>query len=192
MNRRLDLLHSPRVTEPTRAVLRERLDGQSAVAAAAPRLLDAGAFGLLCVVVDRLVPQGPAGPRVPVAAIIDAGAAEGVGDGWRYDVLPPDDVALQRGLVLLDQESHRRHGKAFVDADAAAQDALLHAVQAGEVDWPGLDAARWFEELLAAAAIAFVADPRTLGLMHFDGLAFLPLQTADDIALDAPPAEDRP
>ena len=64
------------------------------------------------------------------------------------------------GLDALDAEAHQRANTAFADLDAAAQDALLAAVEAGAVQapWP-VDPAAFFATLAEHVIEAYYSDP---------------------------------
>jgi hypothetical protein len=71
--------------------------------------------------------------------------------------LPP---LYAQGLAALDAEAQLRGGAPFAALDAAAQDELLAAVEAGAVraPWP-LDAAAFFSMLAAHVVEAYYSDP---------------------------------
>lgn len=167
------LLDGQHVTEPTRAALRLRLaDG-----AAAPRYFDADALATLVAVCARLVPQPERRQPIDLAATIDARLAEGRGDGWRYAALPPDGEAYRRGLGAIDESATAMFGAPYAALDAARQDAVLLAVQRGEVaggGWHALPAARFFEELLTEAVAAYYSHPLAQEEIGYVGMADAP------------------
>ena len=116
-----------------------------------------------------------------VAAAVDDRLARGVGDGWRYDALPPDRDALAQSLAALDAAARAAHEQPFAALGAAAQDELLGTWQRGTTA-PALA----FEELLAECVECHVADPRTQLALGFDGMA----DGEPDVVLDAMPNED--
>ena len=137
------LLESDLVTEPTRNALRARLlePDQQRV------FFTEREFALLEAVSSRLIPQ----LHISLAAQIDARLFKGEGKGWRFDSLPPDFEMYQLGLRGLEAFAQTRHGSSFVGLPPLEMDALLLAVQCGEVSggvWETLPAARFFEELL--------------------------------------------
>jgi hypothetical protein len=176
------LLATDHVSARTRSVLRERL---SAPAASAPRFFDPAAFATLRAVCARLVPQPDRADPIDLAGAIDRRLADGSGNGWRYDDLPPDGDAYRLGLAGLDEAAAARHGGPFVAIGPAAQDAILGAVQRGEVAggaWERVPPRRFFEEVLADAAEVYYAHPLAQEEIGYVGMADLPGWT--EVGLD--------
>ena len=124
---------------------------------------------------DRIVPQPPTRPPVPLAAMVDAKLFEDRGDGYRDHRLPPLREAWQRGLRAIDAEARRRHNVGFHTLDAAEQDALLRAAQQGKIDdaaWDGMDRAIFFaKRLLPDIVTAYYAHPTAWNEIGFGGPA---------------------
>lgn len=168
------LIESDAVTAPTRAALLARLD---APAPGAPRFLDAGAFATLAAACARLLRPAHEGAPLAVAAGIDARLADGEGNGWRYDALPPDGEAYRLGLRGLDEAARAAGSASFAALDGERQDAILAAVQRGDVAggvWPALPAARWFEEWLAETCELHYAHPLAQERIGYAGMADAP------------------
>lgn len=172
----LDVIESRRVSAPTRRALEGRL-------ARTPRdykptCISPEAFAILERVLSRLFPDdengAPGANELSLAARIEKQRAGGRGNGWRYASLPPDAQALAEGLARLDNSAQHRHRRHFVELTEDRADALLHRIQNGEERWDGMDASRWFEEILADATEIFVSHPETLEAMSFDGFADQP------------------
>ena len=137
------LLESDLVTEPTRNALRARLLEPNPQRV----FFTECEFALLEAVSARLIPQ----LYGSLAAQIDARLHNGEGKGWRFDALPPDGAMYQLGLRGINELARTRHGSSFAELAPLEMDALLGAVQRGEVSrgvWETLPAARFFEELL--------------------------------------------
>ena len=168
----LKLIQSDRVTSRTREALLDRahLSRPEYV----PRSISHESFAVLQAVARRLIPQKETEDFIDIATALDSRKAAGSCDGWRYASMPPDAIALRLGLQLLESTAQLQHGAAFTSLDGARQDALLGQAQKGELPWPGLDARRWFEDLLAEATEIYVSHPTTLAAMGFSGIAFLP------------------
>ena len=168
----LALIRSDRVSARTRAALLDR--SQPDDSGYQPRAISAAHLAVLRAVTGRVVPQpGPA--RIDLAARIDRELATGRGDGWRFDILPPDAEAFRAGLDTLDAAAEARHGAGFAQLDAARQDAMLEAVAAGKSPGGALDPAqmqRWFEDARAEAVRAYVAHPATLAAMGYSGIGY--------------------
>ena len=164
------LLRTEAVTEPTRKALERRL---AAPAVTVPRFLDAAGFATLQAVCARLLP----GAGIDVAGPIDARLAEGAGDGWRYDALPPDQDAYRAGMAGFDEVAHAMFGRGFASLPSADQDEVVQAVQDGSppgAAWERLPAARFFEELLAEATEVHFAHPLAQERIGYAGMADAP------------------
>ena len=170
-----DLLPSAHVSAATRAVLTQRLAETGA--AYAPQFLAPETFRLLEVVAARLFPQPERPVPIPLAPSVDQRLAEGRADGWRYDALPPDREALRLGLGGIREIAQALFQTDFMTLAPAQQDAVLHALAAGNPPgptWETLDAGRFFEELLAELAETYYAHPLAQEEIGYAGLADLP------------------
>ncbi len=169
----VEILQSSRVSAPTRRVLEQRLAGPPA--GYKPTCITPEAFQILERVLGRLLPDdengAPGANELSLAARLERQRAAGHGNGWRYASLPPDAQALALGLTRLDESAQHRHRRHFLELTEDRADALLHRVQNGEEKWEGLDASRWFEEILADATELFVSHPAAMDAMGFDGFA---------------------
>ena len=167
------LVDSEHVTAPTRAALQARLAGPGV---AHPDVLG-DCVELLAAVCARLVPQDDREPLVDVAGTIHARLATGIGDGWRYADLPPDDAAWRRGLDGIDETARAMFGGGFTGLPSDDRDTVLRAVQAGSPAgeaWRALPAARFFEMLLAAVVETFYAHPLAQEEIGYAGMADAP------------------
>jgi hypothetical protein len=127
-------------------------------------------------VCDRIVPQTVARPRpVPLAAMIDKKMHDNAGDGYRYAELPPMREAWRRGLAAFDVEAKSRFGRRFHDLGLLEQDAILIAVQNGDVSesaWHGLPPKRFFKRrILHDIVSAYYAHPSAWNEIGFGGPA---------------------
>lgn len=118
-------------------------------------------FAALRATLQRLIPQAEDEEFVDIAMVLDSRRALGSGDGWRYANMPSDAFALVLDLEFLETAAQAQHAAAFTSLDPADQDALLDRVQKGGLTWPGLDARRWFEDLLAEAMEIYVLHRRS-------------------------------
>jgi len=148
-----EFLLSDRVAPKTRQILAERLIPPPIP----PDILTPLQLETLRAALDRIIPQPP--PALDLAAPIVAQLASGVGDGWRYDVLPPDRTAYREALDRLAAAN-------FLTLTPAAQDATLASLAAD----PGSPDARWFEDLRAAAVTRWIAHPATLARIGYSGV----------------------
>jgi len=162
------------VREPTRRALQARLDGGSP---GSPLFFEEAAFADLEAVCERLIPQPDRADPIPLAAAIDARLAEGRGDGWRYDALPQDGEAHRRGLAGLNETSNIVFGANFRTLGGAEQDRVLEAIQREQAPgdtWRTLNAARFFEDLLAEVVEAYYAHPLAQEEIGYVGMADAP------------------
>lgn len=166
----LDKWSTPSFNDVTRGVLRERL-----YRVPERRFFTEAEFALLEALCARLVPQDDRETPVPIAPWIDADLAEGRGEGFRRPDTPPAAEAWRKGLAGIEAEARARRGHPFAALDAADQDALLHAVQSGEVDpqgFGGVDPAHFFTQvLLKAAAGVYYSHPDAWSEIGFGGPA---------------------
>ncbi len=168
----LNLIKSDRVGVRTREVLLDRMnaEGQGAV----PKIETGIDVALLRAVVDRLIPRDPGEGNIEIASVLASQSQANLGDGWRFADMPPDRMALELGLRLLDDMARHENGASFAALQPAGQDALLCRVASGAAGWTELDARHWFEDLLAQATEIYVSQPATLAQLGFSGIAFLP------------------
>ena len=149
----VEFLDGERVSEPTKAVLRARMDGPPVT----DGLLNAAQQRTLRAMLARVVPQVK-GEEIDLVGFVLARLATGKGDGWRYAVLPEDAQAYREGLDRLIE-------KGFEEMDVEQQDTVLSklAAKAGSVD------ARWFEEVRGDAVTAYAGHPATLARWGYSG-----------------------
>jgi len=165
------LLETDMVTPPTRAALTERLNKEPI---AVPRFFDEATFATLRAVCSRLIPQPDRVQPIDLAGPIDGRLAQGEGDGWRYDQMPPDGEAHRRGLQALDESARLLCGASFAELDDRRQDEMLLLVQRDAVSgglWETMQASRFFEELLAGATESYYSHPLAQEEIGYVGMA---------------------
>lgn len=170
------LLNTEHVSPATRAALQARL-AAPAEADYAPQFFAPETYALLRAVAARLLPQPERAVPIPLVPEIDRRLAEGGSDGWRYDSLPPDREAFRLGLGGISATALALFEADFEMLDAEKQDAVLHAVAAGNppgATWAELPAGRFFEELLAELTIIYYAHPLAQEEIGYVGMADLP------------------
>lgn len=157
------------LTLPTRQALESRLALPSSTE---PKALSPEAFAILIAVCERLRPPYNRPTALEIALGVDARIGND-SDGWRYDALPPDVEAHERGLRALDAEAKVVFGRPFADLDDRADD-LIRKAQKGEVsapEWEGVPPVRFFEELLAGMAVYVYSRPWAQDAMGYVGYA---------------------
>lgn len=167
------LLDTDHVTGVTRDVLQSRLAALTAPATPT-RFFDTQTFQALRAACARLIPQSDRSCLVDLARQIDQRLADGDGNGWRYDSLPPDGEAYRRGLRGLDESADALFGQAFTALDGPRQDQVLAAVQRGDAPgeiWATMPPDRFFEELLAELCEWYYSDPLSQEEIGYVGMA---------------------
>ena len=165
------LIESDLVTPPTRRALGERL---RRIPFVNPRFFDQQAFAVLQAACDQLVPQPERERPIDLARELDRRLSDGAGDGWRYAKMPPDREMHLKGAAGLDQTSNAMFGAAFAGLPGAERDAVLRKVQSGKAEgqlWAEMDAACYFEELLALVVDIYYAHPLALEEIGYVGMA---------------------
>jgi hypothetical protein len=119
---------------------------------------------VLDAVVARLIPQPDrtAAQKVPITPWIDQMLAQDDTDGFRKGQMPWDQDVWRQALVGVDQTSHARYSRRFVDLQPDQQDAVLSAVQSGEAEgevWRSLKADAVFEKVVQQVASTYYAHP---------------------------------
>jgi len=161
------LLASDRLTAPTRAALRARMDRRYGE----PLLFDEVQMQTLAAASARLIPAPDLADAVDLAGALDAALAQGEGDGWRYADAPSDSRLHTLGLDALNAAALARFASSFRDLSPERQDALLSSAASGELESAGIDAALWFEELLCALVELHYAHPLVQVSIGYDGMA---------------------
>ena len=172
------LLPTSHVSEATRAALQSRLDASSAYE---PRFFAPETFALLETVAACLFPQ-PDRPDRPIALApaVDQRLTEGRADGWRYDALPPDREAYRLGLGGIQETAQALFLNDFAQLDTQQRHHVMQAVASGTppgITWQTLDAARFFEEMLAELTETYYAHPLAQEEIGYVGMADLPAWT---------------
>lgn len=128
-------------------------------------------------VVARLIPADELGPGAKEAGVTyflddQLAGAWGNGDhfyrqgpfepgtaeqGYQLSFTPAE--MFRHGLSSLNQAAQKQHGAPFASLAAEQQDAMLSAMQAGELDFSPLPAAVFFAALLDGTMEGFFSDP---------------------------------
>lgn len=169
----LDKWNSPSFNDQTREVIARRLDDVPP-----RRFLDEAHWATLVALCGRVIPQPERSEarRVPIAPWIDAALYERRGTGTRYANMPTDRDAWTQGLAAIDAEARERHGTAFADLPADAQDAVLKAVDNGEIRvedaWNGLPPQRFFRHLVLKEIVKiYYVHPDAMSEIGYGGPA---------------------
>lgn len=161
---------SPDWDEPTRAVVKQRLDAIPPI-----RFFTDAEVRLLESIVARIVPQRDRGDaeRIPVVPWIDEKLFHDWRDGYRYEDVPPLRDAWRLGLAAIDETARRYHGRDFADLDAPTQDVVLRSVQRGDSPaelWLRLPARRFFRDVLCLTVVKlYYAHPDAWSEIGYSG-----------------------
>jgi hypothetical protein len=130
---------------------------------------------LVEAIAERLIPQPERVMPVPITPWIDAELYENCGEGFRYDDMPPLQIAWRKGLAAIDSEARRRYGQGFAELDAELRDATLKAIQGNDIDpslWQGMPAQRFFIDILLKSVVGvYYAHPFAWSEIGFGGAA---------------------
>lgn len=127
---------------------------------------------------ECIVPQAgrPADRRVPIAPWIDAQLEVAAPEGFRFDDMPPVEIAWRRGLEGLTETSVAMFGRAFADVSADGRRTVLEAVRAGApagATWQQLPARRWWVYIALREILGvYFAHPLAWDEIGFGGPAF--------------------
>jgi hypothetical protein len=161
---------TPSWDEQTREVVRKRL-----TEVPTRHFFSEEEWQTLEAVCARLVPQPERSLPVPIVPWIDDKLHHNRGDGFRYEDMPPMRDAWRLGLQGIDAESHRRFAARFKSIAEPDQDAVLRAIQAGDVEggvWTRLPAQRFFATVLLKEVVGeYYAHPAAWSEVGFGGPA---------------------
>ena len=140
-----------------------------------PRFLSADEWRLLIALCDRVVPQPPNRPRIPVAVLIDRKLRQDQGDGYRHAAMPPLREAWRQGLRALNDEARLHFGADFAALTPGRQDTVLEILakdEARSAAWQGLGAKAFFKSrVLQDIASSYYAFPESWNQIGFGGPA---------------------
>ena len=163
--------NTPSWNAKTRAVVAKRLDTPQV-----PRFLTADEWAVADALCRRILPQPGESNPVPLVALLDAKLLADHGAGFREADMPYMREAWRRGLAATDAEAKARHeGRGFAALSDADQDALLAAMQRGEVDterWQDIPAKPFFERrILVDVPPLYYSHPKAWNELGFGGPA---------------------
>ncbi|MDC8450447.1 MAG: gluconate 2-dehydrogenase subunit 3 family protein [Nitrospira sp.] len=145
----LDKWLSPDWDDQTRTVVRNRLEKVPPI-----RFFSETEAQTLAAVAERIVPQPDRteSGKIPIVPWIDEKLYEDKRDGYRYEKLPPQRQAWQRGLAGINETAGMLFkGRRFADLDAESQDTVLKRIQSGDSPgeiWKQLPGKPFFEHVL--------------------------------------------
>lgn len=160
----------PSYNDVTRAVLAQRLHDVPE-----RRFFGVQDFALLEAVCARLLPQPERAEPIPLAPFVDAELAGGKTEGFRKPGMPLPNEVWRVALAGIEAEAWRLHGRSFTALPDVAKDAVLAAVQSGDVatgSFGALDPAHVFSQvLLKTVAGIYYSHPTAWSEIGFGGPA---------------------
>jgi hypothetical protein len=148
----------PSWNDKTREVIARRLSIGSQ-----PKFFTSHEFLTVLAVSNRIVPQPPGRPPIPVAALVDHKLHLAQSDGYRLAGTPREAEAWRLGLRALDTEAATAFGAHFHTLSDKEQDVLLSRMQKGELRgaaWAGMASDCFFRMRFARdVVLAFYAHP---------------------------------
>jgi len=133
----------------------------------------------LDAVFARLVPQDDRTPerRIPILPVVDAKLHHGIGDGYRFEDMPPDGEAMKLGSRAIDEMARHVHGRGFVEVSAPDQERLLRSIHDGDPVgssdvWDRMPPERFWQLLVQFAAEAYYSHPWAWDEIGFGGPAY--------------------
>lgn len=126
----------------------------------------------------RIIPQDhrPAERIVPLAPWIDARCHNDAKNGFRFDDMPPHEVAWIQGLEGLDQAARALYDRSFVELEGERQDTVLRAIRDGNPPgeiWEVLPAKRWWTHIAIRQIVGtYYAHPFAWDEIGFGGPAY--------------------
>ncbi|MDQ6931525.1 MAG: gluconate 2-dehydrogenase subunit 3 family protein [Candidatus Eremiobacteraeota bacterium] len=158
----------------TRAVILDRVHNVPE-----SHFFDAAQTRVLEAICARLIPQDDRDDahRIPIVPHIDRRLADGDGDGYRYDDMPPDPEAYLLGLRAIDESSPIAFECGFLRASLSQQDKLLRSLHDGKPlvehsAWKRMPVKRFWMLLLSDCVEAYYSHPYAWDEIGFGGPAY--------------------
>ena len=133
---------------------------------------------LLEALCDRVIPQDHRPPerQVPIAPFIDQRCLHQAIDGFRFEDLPPQELAWRTGLAGIDEAAHEIYGHGFTELNGKDRDTVLELVRKGDPpgrSWEGMSVDRfWKAIVLRQIAGIYYAHPFAWDEIGFGGPAY--------------------
>ncbi len=140
-----------------------------------PKFFTREEFETVRAIADRIVPQPPTRPPIPVAALVDEKLHRHNEDGFRQPGMPRQAEAWRRGLTALDHDAKHAFGAPFQDLSSQDQDEMLTRMQKGALTgapWGDIPSKTFFEMRMAHDIVhAYYAHPTAWSEVGWGGPA---------------------
>jgi len=157
-----------RVSDATLRVLEQRANP----APRSARYFSDEQFAQLQQIVDAILPQGQVGTTIDLADSIDRRLQNGITQGWRFAVLPPDGEAYRQGLAAFAAMLQQTPMKTFAAMPVPAREGYLRCVANGDVDGPShFPLSKWLQLVRTDVVQTWTAHPSTMQAMGYFGFA---------------------
>jgi hypothetical protein len=167
----LDKWSSPDWDDQTREVVRKRLEEIPP-----RRFFTDEEARVLAALAERILPQSDRREteKVPIIPWVDQKLHEDKRDGYRYEGMPPQQVAWRQGLKGINETAQALFkAKEFIDLDPLSQDVVLTHVARGDppgATWKLLPASRFFRDVLCSTIVKiYYAHPFAWNEIGYNG-----------------------
>jgi hypothetical protein len=158
----------------TRAVVIDRVDNVPPI-----RFFNGQQARTLTAICDRILPQDDRDEahRIPIVPQIDRRLFEDIGDGYRYEGMPPDPEAFTLGIEAIEQIAQAMHGRDFASLGPPDQEHILRSLHDGTPGaahdiWLRLPVERFWTLLVTDCVSAYYAHPYAWDEIGFGGPAY--------------------
>ncbi len=134
---------------------------------------------LMKAVCDRLLPQDDRDEahKIPIVHYIDERLYEKIGDGYRFEDMPPDEEAYRLGLQAIEAIAQHLYTTSFMQLDPRSQDTVLKTIHdarppAGQEIWQKMAVHRFWALIMQDVVKAYYAHPYAWDEIGFGGPAY--------------------
>lgn len=166
----LDKWTTPDWDDQTRDAIRRRLEEVPTI-----RFFTESERRTLEAVVEQILPQPDRTPlqKVPIVPWIDKKLFDDTRDGYRRDVLPPQQISWRMAIKGIDETARALYNKAFSDLESDPQRLVLERLQQGEPPgetWKILPSHVFFSKVLTVAVVKiYYAHPMAWNEIGYHG-----------------------
>jgi len=143
------------------------------------RFFSQGEADLLGAVIDRVLPQDDRaeGRTIPILSILDERLFGNSLNGFRYEDMPPDQVAYKLAIAAIEEMAHACFQQSFVDLAVHPQELILQSLHNGNPDpenslWKRMPVHRFWAMLMEDCITAYYSHPWAWDEIGFGGPAY--------------------